>query len=95
MTETKWSVSGLCVTALPERLAAVEEMLNRRPGIEVRARDLQRGKLVVVQERATVEEHRKGLRELQTLPGVLTAELVLHYLDPDQNDEPSTSGGAS
>ena len=28
MTESEWSVSGLCITARPERLAAVEEMLN-------------------------------------------------------------------
>ena len=95
MTEETWSVSGLCITALPERLAAVEEMLNQRPGTEVHARDPQTGKLVVIQERTTIEEHREGLRELQALPGVLTAELVLHYSDPDSQNPPPTSGGAS
>ena len=83
MTAVGWSLSGLCITARREELAAVEQMLNERPGLEVHARDLQSGRLIAVQECATVEQHQRQLRELQTLPGVLTAELVLHYRDPD------------
>ncbi|MEE8192974.1 MAG: chaperone NapD [Gemmatimonadales bacterium] len=79
MTEVEWSVSGLCITARPERLAAVEEMLNERPGLEVHARDPQCGRLIAVQECATGEEHSQRRREMQALPGVLTADLVLHY----------------
>ena len=92
MTEVEWSVSGLCITARPERMAAVEVMLNERPGLEVHARDPQSGRLIAVQECTTVEEHQQRLRELQTLPGVLTAELVLHYKDPIDSGEPMTTG---
>jgi nitrate reductase NapAB chaperone NapD len=90
MTTADWSVSGLCVTARPENLETVEAMLNRLPGTEVHARDPHSGRLVVVQERASIEDHRRGLRELQALPGVLCAELVLHFQDPD--DGPAIGG---
>ena len=92
MTEVEWSVSGLCITARPERMAAVEEMLNERPGLEVHARHPQSGRFITVQECATVDEHQQRLRELQTLPGVLTAELVLHYKDPNDSTKPMTTG---
>ena len=94
MTEAEWSVSGLCITARPERLTAVEKMLNERPGLEVHARDPKSGRLIAVQECATVEEHQQRLRELQALPGVLTAELVLHYKDQVESTEPMTTGGS-
>ncbi len=93
MTAPDWSVSGLCVTARPENLDAVEALLNRLPGTEVHARDPRSGRLVVVQERASIEDHRRGLRELQALPGVLTAELVLHFQDPDEPMDTNTPGG--
>ena len=94
MSETNWSVSGLCVTARPEDLAAVEAALLDRPGVEVHARDPQGSRLVVVQECATIEEHQQNLRELQALPGVLTADLVVHYQDPDDRGRPMSEGGA-
>ncbi len=95
MIATDWSVSGLCVTARHEDMEAVEVMLNRLPGIEVHGRDPHSGRLVVVQERCSIEEHKQGLRELQSLPGVLTAELVVHFQDPEDQSTPTTSGGAS
>ena len=95
MTESEWSVSGLCITARPERLAAVEKMLNERPGLEVHARDPESGRLIAVQECATIEEHEQRLRELQALPGVLTADLVLHYQDLVDGIEQTTTGGKS
>lgn len=93
MTEGDWSVSGLCVTARHEDMEAVEAMLNRLPGIEVHGRDPHSGRLVVVQERASIEDHRQGLRNLQGLPGVLAAELVLHFRDPHDRPTPRQPGG--
>lgn len=92
MTVPGWSVSGLCITARRDDMAAVEKMLNRIPGLEVHALDFATGRLIAVQECATVEEHQQQLRELQTLPGVLTADLVLHYRDPDDGNGPVTPG---
>lgn len=93
-TIDEWSVSGLCVTARPDRLVEIEETIAARPGFEVHARHPRTCKLVVIQERMTIEEHRRGLRELQQIPGVLTAELVLHYRDTSDEPDPPTSGGA-
>ena len=92
MSQHEWSVSGLCITTRPDRLAAVEEMLNDRPGLEVHARDDRSGRLVAVQECGSIEEHRQMLRELQILPDVLTAELVVHYRDPEEAAEQTKTG---
>ncbi len=92
VADSELSYSGLCISARREEMAAVEQMLNQRPGLEVHARDLQSGRLIAVQECATVEQHQQRLRELQTLPGVLTADLVLHYRDPDGGNGPVTPG---
>lgn len=95
MTTTGWSVSGLCVTARPEKLEAIETMLSAFPGIEVHARDPRTGRLVVIQERPTLDAHRQGLRSLQALPDVLTAELVFHYQDRDTRNAPDNQGESS
>jgi nitrate reductase NapAB chaperone NapD len=94
MTMSRWSVSGLCVTTRPEDLATVREMLKERPGVEVAAGDAGGGRLVVTQEFATVREHQDGLRQIQSLPGVLTADLVIHYLDPGGPPDPQPTGGS-
>ena len=95
MTATDWSVSGLCVTARPEDMEAVKAMLNRLPDIEVHGSDPHSGRLVVVQEKSSIEDHKQGLRELQSLPGVLAAELVLHFQDPDDRPKQNPPGDAS
>ena len=94
MPNTDWSVAGLCVTARPDDLDAVEALLSARPHLEVHARDDDSGRLVVVQERATIRDHRRSLEEIQALPGVLTAELVVHYNDPESVDSEGRTGGA-
>ena len=95
MPNTDWSVAGLCVTARPDDLDAVEALLSARPHLEVHARDDESCRLVVVQEHATIRDHRRGLEEIQTLPGVLTAELVIHYNDPEGIDSDRSTGGVS
>ncbi len=93
MSEPDWSVSGLCVTTRPEDIEKLAATLSHLPGIEVHATESTTGRLIVVQERASIAEHRQGLRDLQALPRVLTAELVMHYQDSDESTEPETSGG--
>jgi nitrate reductase NapAB chaperone NapD len=80
-----WSVSGLCLMVRPERMAEVERQLDELPWLEVHARDEPTGRLIVVQEHATVEEHRQGLRQLQAIPDVLTADLVVHHKGSPEN----------
>ena len=95
MSNSKWSVAGLCVMARPEDLDAVEVQLGARPELEVHAKDHDSGRLVVVQECSSVKEHRRNLEEIQALPGVLTADLVVHYADPDGDNHEQITGGVS
>lgn len=76
------SVSGLCVMVRPEHLNEVEASLRALKWIEVHARDEATSRLIVVQEHETIEEHQQGLRELQAIPHVLTADLVVHHKLP-------------
>ena len=93
MAQKQWSVAGLCVTAKPDELERVEATLGARPELEVYARDPQHGKLVVVQECSTIRDHRRNLEQIQALPGVLTADLVVHYDDETCGYELRTTGG--
>ncbi|MEJ2580643.1 MAG: chaperone NapD [Acidobacteriota bacterium] len=93
MPNTDWSVAGLCVTTRPGDLDEVGALLSARPDLEVHARDGEGCRLIVVQERATIRDHRRGLEEIQALPGVLTAELVVHYNNPEVIDREQENGG--
>jgi len=66
----------------PEHLDEVEASLRKLEWVEVHARDDATGRLIVVQEHETVEEHQQGLRKLQADPHVLAADLVVHYKLP-------------
>ncbi len=79
ITDAERSVSGLCLMTRPEHLDAVVERLRELSWLEIHAREDATGRLIVVQEHDTVEEHEKGLRELQAIPHVLTADLVVHH----------------
>jgi nitrate reductase NapAB chaperone NapD len=72
------SVSGLCLMVRPGHLDEVESRLAELPWVDVHARDESTSRLVVVQEQPTVEDHQRGLRELQAVANVLTADLVVH-----------------
>ena len=93
MSDPSWSVAGLCVMARPEDFDLVEAQLRAHPELEVHASDRESGRLVVVQEFDTVRDHRQSLEEIQALPGVLTADLVVHYADPEGGDHERITGG--
>lgn len=86
ITDAVGSVSGLCLMVRPEHLREVEASLRELDWIEVYARDEATGRLIVVQEHETVEEHEKGLRKLQAVPHVLTADLVVHHKLPSADE---------
>lgn len=88
-TDAMGSVSGLCLMVRPEHLGAVEASLRDLAWVEVHARDEATGRLIVVQEHQTIEGHQQGLRELQAVPHVLTADLVVHHRlsSPDEGGE--------
>jgi nitrate reductase NapD len=82
------NLSGILVMTLPEHLPGVVAELNALPGVEVHQQDAL-GRLVVVLEADRVKEETDGLRRIQAVPGVLMAEMVVHYFEDD--DEPISS----
>jgi nitrate reductase NapD len=78
-TNAAGSVSGLCLMIRPGHLDDVESSLAALDWIEVHARDAATGRLIVVQEHQTIGEHQEGLRRLQAVPHVLSADLVVYH----------------
>jgi nitrate reductase NapAB chaperone NapD len=76
-----------------DELDAVEKRLRARPGLEVHVRDNDSCRFVVVQACETVRDHRQSLEKIQAIPGVLTADLVIHYADPECGNHQQTTGG--
>jgi nitrate reductase NapD len=71
--------SGLVVISKRGSADACARELADCPGIDVYVADEASGRIVAVLETETVEEQENGLRRVQTLPHVVSAELVYHY----------------
>jgi nitrate reductase NapAB chaperone NapD len=77
------NISGIVVTALPGNVAEVTQSLSAIPGLEVCQTDIASGKLVVVQEAASVGEEVEGFKRIRAVPHVIAADLVQHYFEHD------------
>lgn len=77
-------VSSLLVRSRPERAADLALEIRALPGADVPAR--QGGRLVVT----LLTESERGILDvvgaIRALPGVLSAELVFHRIERDQED---------
>lgn len=76
------NLSGILVMARPEHLSGVVAELGALPGVEVHQQD-PAGRVVVVLEADSVRAEADGLRQIQRVPGVLMAEMVVHYFEND------------
>lgn len=81
------NVSGIVVTTAPARVPEVAESLAAFPFLEVTCTDAAGGRIVVVQERENVSDEMEGLRAIRRVPGVIAADLVVHYFG-DENPPP-------
>ena len=79
--------SGIVVTVAGNTLADTVTRLNALPGVEVHVADAERGKIVAVLEGEALEEHGDMLKNIQELPGVITADLACHADDDDDSEE--------
>ena len=77
------NISGIIVTAMPEHVAEVAQSLSVLPGLQVSQTDAPSGKLVVVQEAASVGEEVEGFKRIRAVPHVIAADLVQHYFEND------------
>jgi periplasmic nitrate reductase NapD len=75
------NVSSIVVRVAPAHVSDCVQRLGDLPGVEVRFTDPARGRIVVTQESSTTDEQEAGLRRIQALPGLLSAELVCHYFE--------------
>ncbi len=78
------NISGIVVAALPEHVEDVARSLAGLPGVEVFQTEVAAGKLVVVQEAASIGEEVEGFKRIRALPHVIAADLVQHYFEEDQ-----------
>ena len=85
------NVSSIVVQVAPSEFAEGVRRLEAVPGVEVQFRDAAQGRIVVTQESETTEEQEAGMRRIQALPGLLSAELVCHYFG-DVEDEAAGPG---
>ena len=80
--------SGIVITTAPASVPEVAESLAALPSVEVTHVDAAGGRIGVVQERESVADEMDGLRAIQRLPGVNSADLVTHYFgDEDRPPE--------
>ena len=84
------NVSSIVVRVAPESVADGVRRLGDLPGVEVQFTDAARGRIVVTQESKTTDEQEAGLRRIQALPGLLSAELVCHYFGDLEEDARDT-----
>jgi nitrate reductase NapD len=81
--EQNVNLSGILVIAAPGRFDEVVASLPGLPGVEVHHVDAAASRAVVVQEAAGIDQEVDGLRRIQLLPGVASAEMVYHYFGDD------------
>ncbi|UVE18975.1 chaperone NapD [Pseudomonas sp. LS44] len=77
-------IASLIVHTRPEHLLAIKAQLRRLPGLELH-QESPLGKLVVVLEAERESQILDCLNAIQSLPGVLNANLVYHEVldEPD------------
>lgn len=77
------NLSGIAVTTQPEWVEDVANALAAIEGVEVFQTDTASGKLVVVQEAASVGAEVEGFKRIRALPHVMAVDLVQHYFEHD------------
>lgn len=84
------NVSSIVVRVAPSGVAGCVQRLAAMPGVEVQFTDVDQGRIVLTQESQTTDEQEAGLRRIQALPGLLSAELVCHYFGDLEEDAEGT-----
>ena len=75
------NVSGILVVVAPSQIEEAKARLEDLPGVEVHHVEGASGRIVVVQEAASVDEEVAALSRIKALKGVMLAEMVYHFFD--------------
>lgn len=81
------NISSILVYSSPGYFDEVYAALVSLPGVEVHYQCGDTGRMIVIQETPDGGNEMDGLRQIKTLPHILTAELVYHYQDQGSNQE--------
>ncbi|MCU0897706.1 MAG: chaperone NapD [Burkholderiales bacterium] len=81
------NLSGILVVARPQQFDECVATLALLEGVEVHQTDAETGRIVVVQAAPAVDDEIEGLKRIQSLPTVLTADLVYHYFGDSAETE--------
>lgn len=81
------NLSSILVYSAPTHIDTVNAALTSLPGLEVHYQCRDTGKMVVIQEHQDGVSEKDGLNNIKTLPHVLAAEMVYHYLESDLEEE--------
>ncbi|MCR4375547.1 MAG: chaperone NapD [Acidobacteria bacterium] len=76
-----YSIASLLVRATPAALPEVLDRLNGLPGVEVHHVEQEAGRAVLTLETEAPADEAARLDGIRRTPGVLTAELVYHYVE--------------
>jgi nitrate reductase NapD len=77
------NLSSILVVVPPGKLGEILPILDSLPGVEVHHSDPATGRLIVIQEAATIGEEMEGLKRIQALPWVVLAEMIQHVFEED------------
>ena len=80
------NICGVLVHATPGRQATVAEALNALPGVDVH-QITEDSRLIVTVEEADDKTAGDTILTMHRIPGVLSAALVYHHFEPDQESE--------
>jgi nitrate reductase NapD len=77
----EFHIASLVVHCRPGRVASLKDVIAALPGAEVPTSDAA-GKLVVTLESPSEQTIARQLDEIGAMPGVLSATLVFHHVEP-------------
>jgi nitrate reductase NapD len=77
------NLSGILVLVAPEQTQSTIASLQALPGVQVHHQHPETGRIVVVQEAESTAAEMDGLKRIQALPNVLSASMVYHYFEDE------------
>ncbi len=77
------NISAILVTTPRENTQHMIGQLNALDGVEVFHHDSASGKIIAIQEAATINDEIAGLKRIKKLPDIILAEMVEHYFGED------------
>lgn len=80
------NLSGILVIADTKWQDDVATAINAMSGVEIHHADRESGRMIAVQEAEDINAEVEGLRRIKTLPHVVMAEMVYHYIAEDEDE---------